>query len=101
MKGLNFVEINHHKFPAINLAIDAIKLGGLAGTAFNAAKEQTLDLFIEGKIKFLDMFKFVEIALVEYKNNKTDHYSNIEQVICQDQQTRDVVYKAFESLEHD
>lgn len=101
LKRLNFIEIDHNKFPAINLAIDAIELGGLAGTAFNAAKEQSLDLFIEGKIKFLDMFKFVEIALVEYKNNKTDHYSNIEQVICQDQQTRDVVYKAFESLEHD
>ena len=47
------------------------------------------------------MFKFVEIALVEYKNNKTDHYSSIEQVICQDQHTRDVVYNAFESFEHD
>ena len=98
---MNFIEIDHNKFPAINLAIDAIELGGLAGTAFNAAKEQTLDLFIEGKIKFLDMFKFVEIALVEYKNNKTDHYSSIEQVICQDQHTRDVVYNAFESFEHD
>jgi 1-deoxy-D-xylulose-5-phosphate reductoisomerase len=101
LKQLNFVEIDHYKFPAINLAIDAIKLGGLAGTAFNAAKEQTLDLFIEGKIKFLDMFKFVELALVEYNNNKTDHYSNIEQVISQDKHTRSIVNNAVESLEYD
>ena len=47
------------------------------------------------------MYKYVEIALFGYKNNQTDHYSNIEQVICQDQHTRDVVYKAFESIEHD
>ncbi|MDA9582562.1 1-deoxy-D-xylulose-5-phosphate reductoisomerase [Amylibacter sp.] len=101
LKQLNFVEIDHYKFPAISLAIDAIKLGGLAGAAFNAAKEQSLDLFIEGKIKFLDMFQFVELALIEYKNNKTDYYSNIEQVIDQDQHTRDFVYKAVESLKHD
>ena len=101
LNQLNFVEIDHDKFPAINLAFDAIELGGLAGAAFNAAKEQTLDLFMEGKIKFLDMTKFVEIALIEYKNNKTDHYSSIEQVIVQDLHTRDVVCKASESLEHD
>jgi len=101
LKQLNFVEIDHSKFPAINLANKTIELGGLAGTAFNAAKEQTLDLFIDGKIKFLDMFKFVELALIEYSNNKTDHYSNIEQVISQDKHTRSVVNNAVESLEHD
>ena len=95
------VEIDHNKFTAINLAIDTMQLGGLAGTAFNAAKEQSLDLFIEGKIKFLEMFKFVEIALIEYKNNKTDYYSSVEQVIEQDKHTRGVVYKAFESLKYD
>ena len=98
---MNFIEIDHNKFPAINLAIDAIELGGLAGTAFNAAKEQALDLFIEGKIKFLEMFKFVEIALIEYSNNKTDHYSTIEQVIYQDKHTRNVVHNAVEGFEYD
>ena len=58
-------------------------------------------MFIEGKIKFLDMFKFVELALIEYNNNKTDHYSNIEQVISQDKHTRSIVNNAVESLEYD
>ena len=47
------------------------------------------------------MFKFVEFALIEYDNNKTDRYSNIEQVISQDKHTRSVVNNAVESLEHD
>ena len=47
------------------------------------------------------MFKFVELALIEYNNNKTDHYSNIEQVISQDKHTRSIVNNAVESLEYD
>ncbi|EAU52599.1 1-deoxy-D-xylulose 5-phosphate reductoisomerase [Rhodobacterales bacterium HTCC2255] len=101
IKQLDFVSVDHIKFPSINLAIQAIELGGLAGTAFNAAKEQALDAFLEGKISFLDMYKFVEFALTEYTNNKTDNYTLISEVISQDSHTRSVVLKAIEGLIND
>ena len=101
IKQLDFVAIDHIKFPSINLAIKAIELGGLAGTAFNAAKEQSLDAFLEGKISFLDMYKFVEFALTEYTNNKTDNYALISEVVGQDSHTRSVVLKAIEGSIND
>ena len=101
IKQLDFVAVDHIKFPSLKLAIKAIKLGGLAGTAFNAAKEQSLDAFLEGKISFLDMFKFVEFALDEYTNNKTDNYTLIDEVVDQDSHTRSVVLKAIEGSIND
>ncbi|MDA9305076.1 1-deoxy-D-xylulose-5-phosphate reductoisomerase [Amylibacter sp.] len=101
IKQLDFVALDHIKFPSINLAIKAIELGGLAGTAFNAAKEQSLDAFLEGKISFLDMYKFVEFALTEYTNNKTDNYTLISEVVGQDSHTRSVVLKAIEGSIND
>ena len=101
IKKLDFVAVDHIKFPSIKLAIQAIELGGLAGTAFNAAKEQALDAFLEGKISFLDMYKFVEFALNEYTNNKTDNYTLIDEVVDQDSHTRSVVLKAIEGSIND
>ncbi|MDC1292192.1 1-deoxy-D-xylulose-5-phosphate reductoisomerase [Amylibacter sp.] len=101
IKQLDFVAVDHIKFPSIKLAIQAIELGGLAGTAFNAAKEQALDAFLEGKISFLDMYKFVEFALTEYTNNKTDKYTLISEVVGQDSHTRSVVLKAIEGSIND
>ncbi|MDA9772257.1 1-deoxy-D-xylulose-5-phosphate reductoisomerase [Amylibacter sp.] len=101
LKQLDFVAVDHIKFPSLKLAIKAIKLGGLAGTAFNAAKEQSLDAFLEGKISFLDMFKFVEFALDDYTNNKTDNYTLIDEVVDQDTHTRSVVLKAIEGSIND
>ena len=37
--------------------------GGLAGAAFNAAKEIALDAFIAGRIRFTDMASVVEETL--------------------------------------
>ena len=101
LKQLDFVAVDHIKFPSIKLAEKAIKLGGLAGAAFNAAKEQALDAFLVGKISFLDMFKFVEIALDEYTHNKPDSYTLISEVVDQDYHTRSVVSKAIESSIND
>ena len=101
LKQLDFVAVDHMKFPSIKLAIKAIKLGGLAGTAFNAAKEQALDAFLVGKISFLDMFKFVEIALDEYTHNKADSYTLISEVVDQDSHTRSVVLKAIKGSIND
>ena len=47
------------------------------------------------------MFKYVEIALNEYKDNKSDNYSSIQEVIAQDIHTRRIVVNAIESSLND
>ncbi|MEL6595986.1 MAG: 1-deoxy-D-xylulose-5-phosphate reductoisomerase [Pseudomonadota bacterium] len=60
---LNFRKACETRYPALKLARNVMETGGLAGSAFNAAKERALDGFIAGHIKFTDMAGVVEHAL--------------------------------------
>ena len=51
------------RFPALRLAREVMETGGLAGAAFNAAKEVALDHFIDGRLGFGAMAVVVETAL--------------------------------------
>ena len=62
---LDFRAPDPARYPALRLAREVMEIGGLAGAAFNAAKEAALDLFIAGRIGFLDMARLVEQVLSE------------------------------------
>lgn len=51
------------RYPALRLARDVMARRGLAGAAFNAAKEIALDHFLAGGIGFMDMSGVVEATL--------------------------------------
>ena len=51
------------RWPALRLAREVIAAGGAAGAVLNAAKEQALDDFIAGRIRFTDMAPAVARAL--------------------------------------
>jgi 1-deoxy-D-xylulose-5-phosphate reductoisomerase len=51
------------RYPALRLAREVMAIRGLAGSAFNAAKEIALDEFLAGKIGFMDMAGVVEDTL--------------------------------------
>ena len=60
---LSFRAPDDNRYPALRLARDVMQTRGFAGAVFNAAKEIALDLFIAGKIRFLDMAGLVEDTL--------------------------------------
>lgn len=60
---LTFCAPDEARYPALRLAREVMETGGLAGAAFNAAKECALDGFIAGQIGFLDMSGVVEDVL--------------------------------------
>lgn len=60
---LSFRAPDDARYPALRLAREVMATRGLSGAVFNAAKEIALDLFIEGKIGFLDMGALVEDTL--------------------------------------
>ncbi|WP_284163099.1 1-deoxy-D-xylulose-5-phosphate reductoisomerase [Frigidibacter sp. SD6-1] len=61
--SLTFRAPDPARYPALRLAREVMETGGLAGAAFNAAKEVALDAFIVGRIGFLDMAGVVETVL--------------------------------------
>ncbi|KAF0171681.1 MAG: 1-deoxy-D-xylulose-5-phosphate reductoisomerase [Rhodobacteraceae bacterium] len=62
--ALTFRAPDEARFPALRLAREVMAVRGLAGAAFNAAKEIALDHFIAGQLGFMDMAGVVEDTLV-------------------------------------
>jgi 1-deoxy-D-xylulose-5-phosphate reductoisomerase len=61
--SLTFAAPDPRRYPALVLARDVMRTGGLAGAAFNAAKEIALDAFITGAVGFTRMAAVVEDTL--------------------------------------
>ena len=60
---LTFAAPDPARYPALRLAREVMATGGLAGAAFNAAKEAALDAFIAGHVGFTEMAGVVEEVL--------------------------------------
>jgi 1-deoxy-D-xylulose-5-phosphate reductoisomerase len=60
---MTFEPISDTTFPTFRLGIEAGKRGGAAPAVFNAANEQAVALFLDGKIPFLTIPKAIESAL--------------------------------------
>lgn len=60
---LEFYEPDSEKFPALNLARRALKLGGTAACVLNAANEEAVRLFLDGRINFTSITSLIQSAL--------------------------------------
>ncbi len=68
MRDLTFMEISTEKYPLFKLANEVGKAGGILPTIMNAVNEMAVQLFIEGKISYLDISKMV-ISYIEQSDN--------------------------------
>lgn len=60
---LTFEPVRHDQFPALGLGVAAGRAGGTAPAVFNAANEQAVALFLEGRITFTDIARAIGSAL--------------------------------------
>ncbi|MBW4468378.1 MAG: 1-deoxy-D-xylulose-5-phosphate reductoisomerase [Pegethrix bostrychoides GSE-TBD4-15B] len=58
--NLTFREPDHQKYPCMNLAYAAGRMGGTMPAVLNAANEQAVALFLAEKIRFLDIPHLIE-----------------------------------------
>jgi 1-deoxy-D-xylulose-5-phosphate reductoisomerase len=61
-----FEPLDEEAFPAVELARQAGRLGGTAPAVFNAANEECVDAFHEGRIGFLDILTVVRDVMGEH-----------------------------------
>jgi len=61
--SLSFRAPDELRWPALRLARQVMQAGGASGAVLNAAKEQALDDFLAGRIRFTDMATAVEATL--------------------------------------
>ena len=69
---LTFEVPDSARFPAINLARQALQTGGAAPTILNAANEVAVDAFLNGRIGFLDITRIVEQTLARVPSGALD-----------------------------
>lgn len=67
---LTFFEPDYDTFKCINVCKDAIELGGLHPAAANGANEESVKLFLNGKIKFTDIAYLNNEAMKNAENKK-------------------------------
>lgn len=89
--ALEFKAPDHTRFPALKLADYVIRNGGVSGTVLNGAKEQAMDLFLEGQIGFLDMASLVEKALFSPSYRSLFHSDRLDDIKGADAWARDFV----------
>lgn len=74
---LSFEKPDLVRFPALRLARDVMRIGGLSGAVFNGAKERVLDAFIAREIKFTEMAHLTEIVLERFSSIQGFAYKDI------------------------
>lgn len=96
--SLSFEKMDYERYPMISLAYKVGRLGGFYPTIYNAANEGAVELFLDNKIKFLDIEKIISDAVNNYANylNKLDnHVFNIENILLLDKIVKEDVRKKY------
>jgi 1-deoxy-D-xylulose-5-phosphate reductoisomerase len=63
LSPLTFEPVRHENFPTLQLGIDAGRAGGAAPAVFNAANEQAVEIFLQGRMRFGDIPRAIATAL--------------------------------------
>ncbi len=67
LKQLNFVEPDIDKFPCLRLAYEAARHGHSMPAVLNGANEQVVNMFINGKVKFVDIPNIIEKVISKHQ----------------------------------
>ena len=83
LNNLNFKNIDEKRFPIVNILNYASKKSSLYDTVIVSANDLLVDLFLDGKIKFLDISKYLKKTVKLKEFNKYKHIlpTNINQII--------------------
>lgn len=76
-KRFDFEAVDYVKFPCLNLAYEAGRTGGSAPVCLNAANEEAVFAFLDGKIKLYNIFETVEKMMSAHSLVKTPSIDEI------------------------
>ena len=90
--SMHFEKMSFDRFPCLLYAYLAIAKGGLYPAALNAANEAVVRLFLDNKIKFLDIEKIIKSEL-DYEYDNQD--PTIDEILEIDQLVQKRVYRKY------
>ncbi|MGL5020942.1 MAG: 1-deoxy-D-xylulose-5-phosphate reductoisomerase [Mycoplasmatales bacterium] len=87
---LDFKPVDLERFKAVALSYQAGRIGGTMPTVLNAANEVAVDLFLNEKIKFIEIENIVKHAM---DNHKVIDNPSLEKIIEIDKKIRKIIYE--------
>ncbi len=67
MQTLTFREVSQERYPGLQLAYSAGKAGGTLPAVFNASNETAVELFLEEKIRFVQIPRLIEKVMDQHR----------------------------------
>lgn len=88
--SMTFEKPDTDTFRGLPMAYEAIASGGSMPTVFNAANEKAVALFLEKKIRFLDIYDLIQGAM---EAHKTIQNPSVEQILEAEAETYDYIMR--------
>lgn len=90
---LTFEKPDTETFPGLKLAFEAAETGGSMPTVYNAANEKAVQLFLERKIRFLQIPQLMEMAMAHHKRVENP---DVSQILAAEAETYDYIMQRME-----
>jgi len=90
---MEFDSPDSRRYPCLNLAYEALRVGGTAPTLLNAANEVAVAAFLAGKIRFNQIFPLISEVMTQLPVTTA---LSLEEVIFSDQQARHCAMEIME-----
>lgn len=68
LSSITFEKPDTDTFKGLKMAYDAIEIGGSMPTVYNAANERAVSLFLDRKIKFLEIYDLIQGAMEQHQS---------------------------------
>jgi 1-deoxy-D-xylulose-5-phosphate reductoisomerase len=92
ISNLTFKEMDYERYPMLKLAYEVGKMGGIMPTVYNASNEEAVKLFINKKIKFLEIENIIT-EMVEKFNNVPS--PTLEDILNTDKSVREYIIRKY------
>ena len=82
---IEFEDIDNEKFPSIELARTALRMGGTAPCVLNAANDVAVERFVNGEIKLPDIWRIIRTVL---ESHTVEHPDDLDRILEIDAEAR-------------
>ena len=88
LASMTFEKPDTDTFKGLAMAYEALKAGGSMPTVYNAANEKAVSLFLDKKIKFLEIYDLIQGAM---ENHKVIKAPSVEEILTAEQEAYDYI----------
>ncbi len=83
LASMTFEKPDTETFEGLSMAYEASRIGGSMPTVFNAANEKAVALFLDNKIRFLQIYELIRASM---ENHKVVDNPTVEQILAAEQE---------------